>query len=224
MSSETAWVTVLAGLLTGLLGVVIGHVLSSARQRAQELARLRGMLERLQGKVEARGDTAPTIQQQVSVSLPGGAASPVATQETLKNLPDPGEILRRLGEISARLEQLELQTVDSHPLAGSFHGYEFGGQFMSQLHWFAQWYETFTIDVGLLLIEVVRANNKLKLETALQGDPLGVLPSRAAAVDEALKKGVSLIAVTPKGAALTLTEKGRQLLEAWRSWGSQPKQ
>jgi DNA-binding transcriptional LysR family regulator len=184
---------------------------------------MRGMLEKLQGRVEAGADTAATIQQ-VNISLPSGAASTVGTQEVPKNLPGPREILSRLDEIFGRLQQLELQTVDSRPLAGSFHGYEFGGQFMMQLHWFARWYETFTIDVGLLLIEVVRANNSLKLEIALQGDPLGVLPSRAAAVDEALKKGVSLLAVTPEGAALTLTEKGRQLLEAWRSWGSQAKQ
>ena len=224
MSSETVWVTVLASLSTGLLGVVLGHIWSSARERAHELAKMRGMLEKLQGKVEAGADTASTIQQQVNISLPSGAASTVGTQEAPKNLPDPGEILSRLDEIFGRLQQLELQTVDSRPLAGSFHGYEFGGQFMMQLHWFARWYETFTIDVGLLLIEVVRANNSLKLEIALQGDPLGVLPSRAAAVDEALKKGVSLLAVTPEGAALTLTEKGRQLLEAWRSWGSQARQ
>ena len=211
MSTEAIWITILASLSTGLFGIVLGHLWSSVREKPQ-------------GKVETDAHATPAIQQQVNINLPSSTAGTQEAEEITKGLPDPGEMLRRLDDIAGRLHQLELQTADPQSPTGSFHSYEFSGQFMSQLHWFARWYETFTVDVGLLLIEVVEADNSLRLESALHGDPLGVLPGRGAAVDEALRKGVLMLTVASEGALLSLTEKGRELLEGWRSWGSQAKQ
>lgn len=221
MSAEATAITVLASLLAALAGVLAGYVLSSSRERGREVSELRSKLERLSGKTEASGQMAPAIQQQVNVSLPTSTDASSNVGTSTRALPSQEEIEKRLFEIEDRLGQLEVESVETRAPAGSFHGYEFGGQFMSQLHWFARWYETCTIDVGLLLIEVVEADNRLKLHAAIEGEPFGVLPSRSHAVDEALKKALLQLNVTPEGPTLSLMEKGRELLQAWQSWGAQ---
>jgi hypothetical protein len=220
MSTEGVIIAILTAVVAALVGALIGHLLTARREGAKEIADVRGALERLEGRTEASQEAAAPMQQQVNITLPAG--SEVATPQTSKTLPSGEEILTTLKEIGERLEQLELGAGGPPPPMGFFHGYEFGGQFMSQLHWFARWYETFSIDVGLLLMEVVKADNQLRLDAALEGAPLGVLPSRAHAVDEALRKGTLELDVTSQGAALALTEKGRELLKAWRSWLPQP--
>ena len=100
MSTEAVWITVLASFSTGLFGVVLGQLWSSAREKP------RGMAE-----VERYG--APAIHQRVNINLPEYPSRAHEAGEITKELPDIREILSRLDEIAGRLHQLELQAADS---------------------------------------------------------------------------------------------------------------